>query len=145
MNKKILCVLPLSFLVVACTSQQGLVKVDSCSTTKSIPRVCSEHPGQGPKPGPHVTVNPSNWSTIHPANVCIRPGDTLTIQLPPSTVLSTVATIPKQGDDFWLIGLNSTDNRRVFLTAPDSLPKGEYEYTIITASGGCLDPRATVQ
>jgi len=145
MNKKILCVLPLSFLVVAC-SQQGLVKVDSClATSYNVSQTCKDNPGQGPHPGPHVTVNPRNWATIHPANVCINPGDTITIQLPPSTVISTVATIPKQNTDVWLVGLNSTDNKRIFLTVPDSLKKGEYGYTLITASGGCLDPRATVR
>lgn len=143
MNKKILCVLPLSFLVVACTSQQGLMSLGGCETRRPTEH-CVDNRAGGTTP--FVNVTTKGWK-VAPPNVCVSAGDTLEIRFQgPTPAPNTLGTIPIGSAAFWLVGRNSPDDEMIVLTVPDGPGRGDYfDYAILSESNGCVDPRATYE
>ena len=147
MNKKILCVLPLSFLVVACGSQQGLVASQGCEKITPNP-VCQ--PSRGPNGMPFVNVtphkDPSKWQVV-PRNVCVKAGDELEIRiLGPARAQGTVVTYPKKDNPNWVFGSNSSNDKKIFLKVlPKPAGKDHVDFNIISVGNGCIDPRATYE
>lgn len=139
MNKKILCVLPFSFLVVAC-NQQALVTSQSCEK-KTPDTHCT--PNSGPN-GPFVNVTPNSWLVV-PSNVCVTEGDTLEIRIQgPTPEPGTVVTYPKKGFGNWVFGSNSSDEKKITLTVPPKPEDQDYtDYYIMSVGDGCIDPRIT--
>ncbi len=139
MNKKILCVLPLSFLVGAC-SQPGQVKVDGC-VARPAKNNCVDNRGGGKHP--FVNVTPRGW-VVAPLNVCVKAGDELEIRFNGNPKLNTLGTIPKGNTDIWLVGRNSKEKGQIALKIPTGPTKGtSFDYTILSATEGCVDPRIT--
>jgi hypothetical protein len=140
MNKKILCAIPLSLLVVACGHQE-VTTVAGC-----VKRPATEH-CEDTDPGgttPFVNVTPNGW-VVAPTNVCVTAGDTLEIRFPGSArTLNTIATMPYGNAEFWLIGSNSSHKNTITLTVPAGPKKGDsFDYAILSKSDGCVDPRIT--
>jgi len=140
MNKKILYALPLSFLIGAC-SQSGLVKVGGC-VNRPIPKGdCVDNSGGGTTP--FVNVTPRGW-VVAPLNVCVKAGDKLEIRFKGNPRSNTLGTIPKGSSDIWLVGRNSSEKDKVVLTVPGGPKKGtKVNYTILSTTEGCADPRVT--
>jgi hypothetical protein len=140
MNKKILlCALPLSFLVGAC-SQPGLVKVEGC-VVRHTPKNCVDNSGAGKNP--FVNVTPRGW-VVTPLNVCVKAGDELEIRFKGNPKSNTLGTIPKGNTDIWLVGRNSNEKGQIVLKVPPGPSKGtSFDYTILSTTEGCVDPRVT--
>jgi len=139
MNKKILCALPLSFLLSAC-SQPGLVKVDGCAEPR-VPKNCVDNSGAGTTP--FVNVTPKGWLVV-PLNVCVKAGDKLEIRFKGNPKSNTLGTVPKGNTDIWLLGRNSSSKKTIVLTVPEGPKKGDYvDYSILSTTEGCVDPRVT--
>lgn len=140
MNKKILCVLPLSLLVVAC-GQQQVSTVPGCKTHPVLEQ-CSHNSGNGTTP--FVNVNLMTWK-VSPPNVCVTAGDTLEIRFRGrDPELNSIATVPYGNSEFWLVGSNSSDKETITLKVPEGPEKGDFfNFAILTKSYGCVDPRAT--
>lgn len=143
MNKKILCVLPLGLLCVACGPQK-LATFDGCRELPTPRPPCV--PQTDERMTPFVNVTPNGW-VVAPPNLCVTPGGTVEIRfLPPNhpPPLNTLGTVPKGKPAFWLIGRNSSDPSKIVLTVPEGLEKGDYfDYGILSESDGCVDPRFT--
>ena len=142
MNKKILCVLPLSFLVVACGSQQTQVSTAGCVDRPAPPNTKCVSQGTTP----FVNVTPNGW-VIAPRNLCVTAGGTVEIRfLGAKPALNSLLTVPKGKPAVWLIGSNSSDARKIVLSVPEGLQEGEsFDYGILSDSDGCVDPRFTVE
>ncbi len=140
MNKKILCVIPFSLLAAACGHQE-LTTVAGC-VNRPATEHCVDNSGTGTTP--FVNVTPNGW-VVAPTNVCVTAGDTLEIRfLGPAPALDTLATMPYGNSEFWLIGRNSSDKRKITLTVPAGHEAGDFfDYAILSKSDGCVDPRAT--
>ena len=144
MNKKILCVLPLSLLVVACSSQQGQVSPQSCEHRK--PKEQCTPSGPDGKPFVNVTPHkdPSKWKIV-PLNVCVKAQDELEIRiLGPAQAPGTMVTYPKDSADKWVYGSNADNKEKIIVTVPPKPDDSNYsDYNIISVGNGCVDPRAT--
>lgn len=140
MNKKILCVLPFSFLIVAC-NQQALVTPQSCEQ-RTPETQCT--PNHDPNGMPFVNVTPNGW-VVAPLNVCVAEGDKLNIRiLGPKHNPGTVVTYPKKGSGNWVFGSNISDEKTITLTVPPEPEDQDYtDYYIMSVGDGCVDPRAT--
>jgi len=147
MNKKILCVLPLSLLVVACGSQQGLVVTQACEKRTPKP-VCTPNRDRNGTPFVNVTPHsdPSKWKVV-PFNVCVKAQDKLVINiLGPTRSPGTVVTYPKKSTDRWVYGDNSSDKEKIFITVPPKPDDRDHaDYNIISVGDGCVDPRFTYE
>ncbi len=139
MNRKILFVLPLSWIAVGCATV-GVSSPGDCHVASIIPDVC-----QGPKDKPKVNFN-TNKLEPKPANVCAAPGTTLVIQITPvaQNKIGSVAVVPKNPNDSWLAGTNSPDKKEIKILIPDWVEEGRHDYGFVTFDGKCLDPRVHV-
>jgi hypothetical protein len=140
MNKKILCAIPLSLLVVACFHQE-VTTVPGC--VKHSPAKDCEVTDPGGTT-PFFNVTPNGWK-VEPTNVCVNAGDTLEIRfLGPAPTLNTIGTMPYGNAEFWLIGSNSSDEKKISLTVPEGPEEGtSFDFAILSESDGCVDPRIT--
>jgi hypothetical protein len=132
MYKKFIFMLPISLILVGC-AQQGSV-ANGCDVVVIEP--CTGNP-------PAVTLN-TNGQTVAPPHFCVKAGATVTFNVTPENGgVRTVATIPKNPTDFWLIGTNDPNQNGFELTAPDST--GDYDYFVVFKDGHCIDPRISVE
>ena len=143
MNKKILCVLPLSFLVVACGSQEAKVIAPGCVDRPAPPN--QKCVSQGTTP--FVNVTPNGW-VVAPRNLCVTAGGTVEIRFLGATppALNSMLAVPKGKPTLWLIGSNSSDAGKIVLSVPVGLETGDsFDYGILSENDGCVDPRFTVE
>jgi len=138
MIKNPLIILSLGLLVSSCTTLDVLGAKDCVvhEPTKS----CTGNPND-----PKVTLN-LNTMKANPPNVCARPGQTIKVNLVPKPDdLGSVAVVPKNFVDSWLIGTNSVDAGTIEIEIPAWVPPGtDHDYGFVTAAGKCADPRAHV-
>lgn len=143
MNKKVLFVLPLSLLAIACAQPGveilGNINIPGCAIA-TVPPNCTP-----PHVAPKITVNVAGPTIgASPSNKCADPGDDIEFKIvPASTEAGKVAIIPKNSSHTWLIGTNWPDKGKIIIHVPDPLPTDNYDYTILS-DGKCLDPRIHV-
>ena len=144
MNKKTLFVLPLSLLAIACAPRD--MEITDNIDIPNCDEIVIVGPCTGPRDNPTVTINVSAKSIVAaPPNVCAAEGEDIVFTIvPPNTETKTVAVIPKNPLHIWLIGTNFPDGGEIIIPVPDTLPEDDYNYTIITSDGKCLDPRIHV-
>ena len=145
MNKKILCALPLSFLVIACSQQARVPPPEGCE--QRTPKLtCTKNRDQDGTPFVNVTPASRNsgWKVV-PFNVCVNPQDKLEINILGSArAPGTVVTYPKNGTDNWVNGNNFSNNKKIILTVPPKPDdRGHADYNIMSTGSGCIDPRLT--
>lgn len=152
MNKIIFSVAACGLLAGCAESPDMLASVELPTCDKlAIPPNCDNNEGSGPA-NPKVTFN-KNTLVVAPRNVCTNRGATLTFSIKPAAENEnppgSVAVIPKDGTDTWLIGTNSPDNEKIEINIPEYLEKDTYyEYTIVSVEDGdvsCVDPRVSVE
>lgn len=138
MNKNPLVILSLGLLVSSCTTLDILGAKDC--VVPEPPGSCTGNPDD-----PKVTLN-LNTMKANPPNVCARPGKTIKVNLVPKPAdLGSVAVVPKNFIDVWLIGTNSVDEGKIEIKIPAGVPEGtDHDYGFVTAAGKCTDPRAHV-
>lgn len=154
MNKNILCLTSLVFIVTACALDGpepedvcGDLDVSKCDSV-TLPVDC-----EGKDTGQHfvnVNVQPTPI-IVAPPNRCIDTKDfgrEVTFNITPASVAEgTVWICPKDSADTWLEGTNSPDNHEIVIEVPESdyPDDGErHDYTVVTTEGKCLDPRLDV-
>lgn len=141
MNRKILFLLPLSLILFGCAGK-GLVRVASCDAyTTPLP------PCQATPNAPTIGVNTAA-AIIGVTPRCVQARRTKTIKFSITPVgpadIGTVAVIPKNPADTWLIGTNSPVATEIEILVPDWATNGDHKYAIVTNGGKCLDPRVRV-
>ena len=153
MNMKLLFVLSLSWVLVACTDRgvetsadvdvsAGLEKGLTCDEHEKPPAACTDvgHP-------PTINLNTISMKA-NPPNVCAKKGDTMTFKITPvqdDRKKGSVSITPKDPADTWLIGSNSSDAHTIEITIPTWVAKDEYyDYGFAVAGGKCVDPRVAV-
>jgi hypothetical protein len=138
MRIKILVVLSLGWLLSSCTTF-NVLGAKNCVVHDPTDS-CTGKPND-----PKVTLN-LNTMKANPPNVCARPGLTIDVKLVPEpAALGSVAVVPKNFLDTWLIGTNSVDKGKIEIEIPDSVPEGtDHDYGFVTSAGKCADPRAHV-
>lgn len=150
MNKKALFVLPLSLLTIACAQPPeqppmetlGELRIANC-VMANVPTKCTPNPGT-----PEVTVHVAGKAPLgaEPKNRCANPGSDFVFKIvPPTTNASSVAIIPKNPLHTWLIGTNYPDGGKITIHVPAvTALSTDYNYSIVTSDGRCLDPRIHV-
>lgn len=137
MNKKSLTAataIGIAGLLQACAPQQIATMDYECEIVQ-IP-ACTGNPQS-------INVN-INSKNIAPPNYCAGPDETITFKVTPATTpIRTVAVIPKDPGNIWMIGTNDPDATEFTIKTPPA--PGEYGYTVIFADGDCIDPRITVE
>jgi hypothetical protein len=155
MNKKILFIIALTWILVGCVSnppsngamfgETGTLSVSGC-TSYAGPMACS-----GDKNDPKVTINLDTW-TVTPECVNAKKGKIITVTLESASPIDkgSVVLFPKDPTNyFWMARTNDPNKNKIKLTAPkqkksgENFPVGEYKYGIWTAAN-CLDPRVKV-
>lgn len=157
MNKKILLVLALSWIVAGCVSQRpddgpmfgetGALGVVGCTPYMGIPPLC-----EGDKNNPKVEIDLDAF-TATPHCVNAKKGKRITFILKSSGEIEkgSVVIFPKIPDNYyWTARTNSPNKNKIVIRVPKKnqsdkpFPPGVYEYGIWTAAK-CLDPRVNVE
>ena len=141
MNKRTLLMLPISLMLIACTS------IDPLSGLKCSAETGPKPPCSGDPKNPEVTINTNTW-VITPRCVKANRTSAITFRVVPAGVngnpLGSTAILPKNVTDTWLIGTNAPDSAKIRIDVPDWVTTGEYSYGVIKSNGDCLDPRVHV-
>ena len=135
MNRKLLALLPLSWIAMACVPME--------------PRTCEPYTGPTPPCAgdpnvPQVTIN-TNSLNVTPYCVLAKKGTFIVFRLVPhdKNELGTVEIFPKDDEDTWLAGENDLYKDLIIVPVPDDLEPDNYDYGIAT-SDKCVDPRVNV-
>jgi hypothetical protein len=139
MKKKtiILSVLSCGWLISGCTTVDVL-GARNCVSDKP-PDACT-----GNSADPKVTLNLVTMKA-NPPNVCAERGQTIKVKLVPEPdKLGSVAVVPKNFLDVWLIGTNSVDKGKIEIHIPEWVSIDDHDYGFVTSDGKCADPRAKV-
>lgn len=94
--------------------------------------------------------------TVRPLNLCVIAGSTITVDIKDDAgVLPGVAILPKRFRDTWLVKSSAKDENQIHIKVPDDAGDPakdadddgwvEYDYSIVTSQGGCVDPRFHVR
>lgn len=141
MKRKILFVLPLSWVLVSCAP--ALVATPgACHIASIIPAKCHDPAHRN---DPKVTFNTITLKA-NPPNVCAEPGSTLEISIvpPAKNKVGSVAVSAKDPLDSWLAGTNAPDKGKIKILIPEWVTYDDYDYGFTTFDGKCLDPRVNV-
>ena len=135
MNKVFLSVLPISLLIVAC-APANRIQVGQCVSQVVV------GPCTGPANNAKVTVNTSGALNAAPPHVCAAPGTDIVFKIvPPPATTGTVAIVPKDAADTWLVATNFPDKKNIVVHTPSGSADSYHDYSIITTAGACLDPK----
>ena len=138
MNRKLLFVLPLSWMMVGCVA----IKSIDCPPYTGPIKECSEK--QNPQ-APMVTLN---TNSMHATPECVRAekGSTLIFRITPKAnlELGAVEIIPKNKDDTWLAAKNDDYEDLIIIPVPNNISLGEHKYGF-KAGDKCVDPRVSVE
>ncbi|MDX1508006.1 MAG: hypothetical protein R3358_06985 [Woeseiaceae bacterium] len=139
MNKKILTALAAGVITASCVHQPGPLGSSNC-VIHTPTTSCTGNPNN-----PVVTLN-LNTMKANPPNVCGRAGKTMEVRLvPPPSAKGTVAVVPKNFSDTWLLGTNDPDPAKIFIEIPDWVAFGsDHDYGFVKSTGECADPRLHV-
>ena len=155
MNKNILFVMALSWVLAGCVShapsngamfgETGTVSVMGCT---SIPTAsCS-----GDEHNPKVELDLDTW-TVEPECVKAKKGKVITVTIKSSNPIEkgTVVVFPKSPENYyWLAKTNEPNKNMIKIKVKQkkpsggALPEGIYNYGIWTADK-CIDPRVDVK
>jgi len=124
MKKTVMLTAPLLVLAFYGTSQVTTAQ-GNCEPQETPP-VCQN--------AQQITIN-NNSKNISPRNICVNPGDTLTVNVTPSG--STASVEGKDG------GWPNNSGSSFELHVPES--EGDYDYNVHFEDGSCIDPRITVR
>ncbi len=92
----------------------------------------------------------------NPPNVCVEPGSTVKFVIKGvGTEYPGFAVLPKRFDDTWLVAGSAENDGTLSITVPADLADSsrdkdndgwsEYNYSIVTSEGACVDPRFHVR
>jgi len=137
--QKILIMLSLSFLLVAC--EEAYFSNSARAPRCESPVLSKCNPGN-----PTVTLHLSNMKAT-PPNRCVKAGDTVEMEIRPAPAKAgTVFVVPKNLRDTWLIGTNYPDKNKIIITIPKTVPRySDHDYGFLTPNGKCADPRFRVE
>lgn len=139
MNKKILFVAPLGWLLTGCAMQQQVP-----------PIICDPYPvpncsGNNNAQAPTINLNTQSLM-VNPGCVDADKSTTLVFMLTPmgGKNRGDVEIFPKDKVDSWLAGTNNGNADFIFIPIPAGTAAGIYEYGIKIGSK-CVDPRVRVR
>jgi hypothetical protein len=144
--RKILIILSLSFLLVACENEISK-EIASIKMRAFAPRCVSHGPSICIEVGgPNVKLHLNSMQAT-PPNRCVSPGDTVEMEIVPRpSAAATVFVVPKNLRDTWLIGTNYPDKDKIIITIPTSVRRySDHDYGFLTNNGKCADPRFHVE
>ncbi len=118
----------------------GIIGAKNCVVYEPV-KQCT-----GDKNDPKVTLNLITMKA-NPPNVCGAPGETIVVSLvPPPEIVGSVAVVPKNFADTWLLGTNSPDKEKINIAIPAWVPlETNHDYGFVTKAGKCADPRLRVR
>lgn len=138
MNKKLLFVLPLGYLLVGCAPIEPL----TCEPYAGPTPPCTGDPN-----APHVKINTQS-ANLNADPYCVRAkkGTFMVFSLVPhdKSDLGTVEIFPKDDADAWLEGTNSPYKDLIIISVPEDIEDGDHDYGIKTSTK-CVDPRVSVE
>ena len=145
MNKKILFVLALSWIVVGC-SQAPIAPDGSplANCPKQFPWFC-----RGNSKAPAVILH-TNTGKLKASPYCVKAdkGTQIRFELRPkgNKPLNTVQIIPKNPDDnYWLAKSNSADQDLITVDVPQDIDETVKHYYGFKTDTDCVDPRIHVK
>lgn len=136
MNKKLLFVMPLGWLLAGCVTPM----MDGECMAYTMPGTCSGDPQ-----APSVTVN-TEQMIVNPGCVNANADRMLVFRLTPRAgrMLGDTEIFPKDEEDTWLAGTNDANADFIFIPVPADLEPGDHDYGIRTEEK-CVDPRVRVR
>ena len=139
MNRKLLFVLPLSWLLAGCAEPTS---ESMCEEYSGREQPCN--PEQDPQ-APHVNLNTESL-LVNPWCVRANSGTTLVFMLTPkvNNTLGSAKIFPKDKNDTWLKGTNDTDKDEIRISVPAELKHGPRDYGFVVGDT-CVDPRVSVE
>jgi len=148
MNKKLIFVIPLSALVMACATPQStptpLSQIMNC---KAGPVANACPPGLADRNKVKINVTPGNV-TVTPPVVCAEHGTDITVTITKAAAVPDpliVVTVPKNASDGWIVNSNGTGSTTMTIGVPAATTVDEmYGYFVVTNNGKCLDPKIHV-
>jgi hypothetical protein len=161
MNKNVLCLIPTVIFAAACGQQQlaaGPAGDDDPATPEDIvlPDDCEEIelrdcPNPRPEdPRPEIQIQIIDTAgtqkiDIVPDTICAANSDVLEFKIigPPADE-GSVAILPKDAVNSWLVGTNYPDEDRIKIFIPSFVASGDHFFAIVTSTGLCVDPRVHV-
>ncbi len=117
----------MAMLIAAAYQPTAIVAQVECEV-QEVPPVCQDARG--------ININ-TNSKNVSPRNICVDPGDTISVQVTPAGNSVTIAA--KNGAD-WLHGSGETFTVQVPASAT-----GEFDYNVYFEDGTCIDPRIKVR
>ena len=144
MNRKLLFVLPLSFMLAGCVA-----KVES-TNHENASMACKTQSGwicKGEAAAPTVIINTKNGHLkIKPACAKANDDTMLIFRLVPkgNKDKGVVEIFPKDDENDWLAGKNDEYQDLIMIAIPKDLAEGSYHYGIKTDTD-CVDPRVRVE
>lgn len=140
MNKRIWMVALLAMALGACSVSRQLAAPEKC------------------QPGNNITIHHGGRGIlVAPPDLCVGPGDTITVNIVPPAKKNTVGTKPKPGNpglDHWMNGSNSQFPGRFSLKVPEDAPacpidmvddSCRFRYAIVITDFVIMDPMITIR
>ena len=148
MNKKILFVIALSWILVGCAYEMagGPPAALDCELYTPAP-LCAVGGAS-----PTVTID-INAKTVVPECIKVEKEQVIIFKIMPegSATKGSVELVPKDSaDDEWLAGKNYVNKKRIYVGVPEKdkkgnpLPLGYHSYGVYTPNW-CIDPRVKVE
>lgn len=146
MNKTLTLLLPICWLLAACAAKPPSGSVISNCPPGQTARVCPQGPDGHPDPDKRnkirIVVSAAGVD-VKPHVVCAHAGTTITATVVGVPTNAKVATVPKDGDDGWILSMR-TGEGTMSIDVPPSTPDGYYGYSAISSTGKCQDPKIHV-
>ncbi len=132
-------------LLTACATSDQFVSKGSITCQEIDVPACSNNPAD---PVVRVQYRRGRDDFLFvPPSVCADAGKTIEFNLEgmPQRLPGSVAILPKNGKDTWLVGSNADDMDKIRILVPDWVGDGEHDYNLIASNGSCADPRVEVK
>lgn len=157
MNKNILFVLALSWILASCVSQAPLfvgsqVGNRTLSISGCVPYVGPMQACTGDENAPKVKID-LDTMVVDPMCIKAKKGKKIEFMLKSTGDIEkgSVVVFPKKVENFsWIARTNWPNKNKITVTVPETknksknpLPAGDYYYGVL-APNGCLDPRINV-
>lgn len=142
MNKKILFVLALNWVLVGCAQAPASTEGPLAGCKTQGWWFCKGNPQ-----APTININTKS-AKLKASPYCMKAvdGTQLVFRLTPAgkNPKNTVRIISKNDDHAWLNGTNSDFADMIIIDVPEKLPEGDYDYGI-KIGDKCVDPRVRVE
>jgi hypothetical protein len=138
MNKTLISLLPLCCLLAACAADTPRSAfIENCPEEPPADRCMGER-------NKIKIIVSARDVRVQPTTVCTSPGETIAVDVVGIPAHASVATVPKDGVDGWILKSRMGDGA-MSIMVPQETPYGDYPYFALSSTGKCVDPMIRVE